>query len=396
MKKAAFYTLGCRANQHQTFCLECQMSNPPAGRAGDKCQIVNFNETADIYIINTCTVTYDAERKSRQAIRRAIRQNPKAKIIVTGCYSKLEPDKLLKEFSQIEIIDVPSLASSIQPLGPQIRANLMIQDGCEHFCSYCIVPYARGKIKSKPLRQVIEEANQLVKAGAREIVLTGINLGTYENDLATVIRHLASIKNLLRIRLSSLEPMYIKKELIDSIAQNPKVCQHLHLPLQSGNNDILKSMNRNYSSAHYFDLVNYIREKMPDCGITTDVIVGFPGEGNKEFQQTVDLIGKIKFSRLHVFSYSKRKGTAAADFSNQVDEKTKKTRNKTLRKLGTRLMVEFANQYINKQVEILVEQAGTGITRNYIRVIYHKKEGEVGQLRLLKINQVLPDHCLAS
>ena len=372
------------------------MSNPPAGRAGDKCQIVNFNETADIYIINTCTVTYDAERKSRQAIRRAIRQNPKAKIIVTGCYSKLEPDKLLKEFSQIEIIDVPSLASSIQPLGPQIRANLMIQDGCEHFCSYCIVPYARGKIKSKPLRQVIEEANQLVKAGAREIVLTGINLGTYENDLATVIRHLASIKNLLRIRLSSLEPMYIKKELIDSIAQNPKVCQHLHLPLQSGNNDILKSMNRNYSSAHYFDLVNYIREKMPDCGITTDVIVGFPGEGNKEFQQTVDLIGKIKFSRLHVFSYSKRKGTAAADFSNQVDEKTKKTRNKTLRKLGTRLMVEFANQYLNKQVEILVEQAGTGITRNYIRVIYHKKEGEVGQLRLLKINQVLPDHCLAS
>jgi threonylcarbamoyladenosine tRNA methylthiotransferase MtaB len=391
MEKIAFYTLGCRANQHQTFCLECQMTN-------NKCQIVNFSERADIYVINTCTVTHDADRKSRQAIRRAIRQNPKAKIIVTGCYAKLEGKELKKHFPSIKLLLEPRISFSGSNVKPRVRANLMIQDGCEHFCSYCIVPYARGKIKSKPLDQIMDEVKQLVEAGTREIVLTGINLGTYnavDGNLSSVVNRLSSIKYLSRIRLSSLEPMYINRELIDAIAHTPKVCRHLHIPLQSGDNKILLSMNRNYSRDDYLNLIHYIRSKIPDCGITTDVIVAFPGEGEKEFQNTVDLIHQIKFSRTHIFTFSKRKGTPAAEFPNQVDEKTKKHRSKILHDLRVKYMIEFAEQYLNKEVEILVEQKGEGLTGNYIRIKYDGKEDEIGKLLKLKITEIKGDLCLA-
>jgi threonylcarbamoyladenosine tRNA methylthiotransferase MtaB len=257
----------------------------------------------------------------------------------------------------------------------------MIQDGCEHFCSYCIVPYARGKIKSKPLEQIVDEANQLVEAGAREIVLTGINLGTYQFDLPPAINRLSSFVSLHRIRLSSLEPMYITKELIDVVAATPKVCKHLHLPLQSGDNHILSAMHRNYSRDDYLDLIHYIRSKMPNCGITTDIMVGFPGEGEPEFQNTVDLIHQIKFSRMHIFTYSKRKSTPAAEFPNHVEPKMKKQRSKHLHKLRNKYMFEFANQYLNKEVEILVEQKGEGLTSNYIRCFYNDPSDSSGNLK---------------
>ena len=388
MQKIAFYTLGCRANQYQTDVLKSEIRNT-------KSEIVDFHLEANLYVINTCTVTEDADRKSRQAIRRAIRQNPKAKIIVTGCYAKLKAEELTKDFPNIEILLPPSLPPHPSPLSPRIRANLMIQDGCEHFCSYCIVPYARGKIKSKPLEQIMEEANRLVKAGAREIVLTGINLGTFQFDLPTLIAHLSLVKDLYRIRLSSLEPMYISKELIDRVAENPKVCKHLHLPLQSGDNTILSAMNRNYSREEYLELIHYIRSKIPDCGITTDIMVGFPGEGKKEFLNTVDLIRQIKFSRMHIFTYSRRKKTPAAEFSNQVDEKTKKQRSKYLHELKNKHMLEFAEKYLNKEVEILVEQKGEGLTDNYIRVIYPGKGNEVGKLHRLTIKELKEGYCLA-
>lgn len=374
MKKIAFYTLGCRANQYQTEVLKSQLTSYES-------RVVDFQLEADVYVINTCTVTLDADRKSRQAIRRAIRQNPKAKIIVTGCYTKLEPDILKKEFPEIEIKDPQSLPPSPQTLAPRIRANLMIQDGCEHFCSYCIVPYARGKIKSKLLEQVFDEAKRLVETGAREMVLTGINLGTYQFDLCAVIHRLSVLKDLQRIRLSSLEPMYIRKELIDTIAENPKACKHLHIPLQSGDNKILAAMNRNYSTDGYLDLIHYIRAKMPDCGITTDIIVGFPGEGEKEFQNTMDLVNQIKFSRIHIFTYSERKGTLAAELPNQIDHKTKNQRSKHLHKLRNKYMVDFAGKYLNKEVEILVEQKGEGLTSNYIRCFFNDPTDSSGHLK---------------
>jgi threonylcarbamoyladenosine tRNA methylthiotransferase MtaB len=369
MKKTAFYTLGCRANQAQTEALKSQTE-----------EIVDFKEHADEYIINTCTVTHDADRKSRQAIRRAIRQNPKAKIIITGCFAKLEAEELKKLFPQAEIMPPPSLAPRPSTLAPRVRSNLMIQDGCEHFCSYCIVPYARGKVKSKPLDQIEKEAKQLVKAGAREIVLTGINLATYQYDLKEVIKILSPIEKLYRIRFSSLEPMYLDKKLIDAIAENKKVCRFFHIPLQSGDNNILKAMGRNYQQKDYIDLIKYIREKIPECGISTDIIVGFPGESEKEFQSTVDLINRLKFSRIHIFSYSIRKGTPAADMPNQVDEKIKAKRNKELHLLRDKYMEEFAKQYFNKEVEILVERKGEGLTSNFIRCFFDDPTNSTGQL----------------
>lgn len=396
MKTIAFYTLGCKANQYQTFGLQCQMTN-------DQCQMVDFNETAEVYVINTCTVTEDADRKSRQAIRRAIRQNPKAKVIVTGCYAKLNKNHLIKSFPKAEIIDIPNHLSTNPPnhLSGRVRVNLMIQDGCEHFCSYCIVPYARGRIKSKPLDQVMQEANCLVEAGAREIVLTGINLGTYGKNVGTtfmvvrneqtginpvptlpdVLRELSKIDNLYRIRLSSLEPMYIDKALIDAVAETPKACHHLHIPLQSGDDQILKSMNRNYSRKEYLELINYVRKKIPDCGITTDIIAGFPGEGEREFQNTVDVINEVRFSRLHIFTYSARKGTPAADFPKQVDEKTRKKRSQILHTLRAKHMLEFAGQYLNREVEILVEQKGEGLTSNYIRCFFDDPADSSGNIK---------------
>lgn len=382
MQRIAFYTLGCKANQYQTEVIKSQVASHGS-------QVVDFHSEADVYIINTCTVTEDADRKSRQVIRRAIRQNPKAKVIVTGCYAKLAAEELKKTFPQITLTSFPP--SPWKGVRAQVRSNLMIQDGCEHFCSYCIIPYARGKVKSKPREEIIDEANRLVKAGAREIVLTGINLGTYRSnsdDLSSLLHHLSSIDNLYRIRLSSLEPMHLTKELIDAVAELPKVCKHLHIPLQSGDNGILKSMNRNYSRDDYLDLIDYIKTKMPECGITTDIMVGFPGEGEKEFQNTVDLINQIKFSRMHIFTYSKRKGTPAAEFPNQVADKTKKQRSKILHKLRTKYMTEFAQQYLNREVEILVEQKGEGLTSNYIRCFFNDPQDSSGTLKKIFVKSV--------
>lgn len=375
MKKTAFYTLGCRANQAQTDDIKSSV----VGRGS---QVVDFKEFADEYIINTCTVTHDADRKSRQAIRRAIRQNPNAKIIITGCYAKLETEKIKELFPQIDIIPSPSLIFRDNPLSSvRTRMNLMIQDGCEHFCAYCIVPYARGKVQSKPLDQIEKEAQQLVEAGAREIVLTGINLATYQYDLTEVIKLLSPIENLYRIRFSSLEPMYLDRKLIDAIAKNQKVCRFLHIPLQSGDNRILKSMKRNYNRKDYIDLIKYIKGKIRECGISTDIIVGFPGEGEQAFQNTIDLVNELKFSRIHIFPYSIRKGTPAAEMPNQVEEHTKAKRNKTLHKLRDKYMGEFAKQYLNKEVEVLVERKGEGLTSNFIRCFFDDPTDSTGTLR---------------
>jgi threonylcarbamoyladenosine tRNA methylthiotransferase MtaB len=264
----------------------------------------------------------------------------------------------------------------------------MIQDGCEHFCSYCIVPFARGKVTSKPLDQIIAEAKQLVSAGAREIILTGINLGTYQHDLSSVIRRLSSIPNLMRIRISSVEPMYLTRKLIDTVAQTPGACHHFHLPLQSGDNEILKAMQRNYTAEDYLGMIDYIRSKIPDCGISTDIIVGFPGEGEKEFKNTLLLVKRAGFSRLHIFPYSKRKGTAAVIFPGQISTATKKQRSKLLSSLNRQLMCEFAGRYLGGEVEILVEQKGEGLTSNYIRCHFNDPPDSSGSHKIILARSV--------
>jgi len=378
MTKYCIYTLGCKANQYQSSALECQMIR----LWRDKCQMVKFGQIADIYVINTCTVTIDADRKSRQAIRRALRLAKK--VIVTGCYARLQEESLKKLFPEIEILrDIPP--SPCQGRGSQrvrVRENLLIEDGCENFCSYCIVPYARGKVVRKPLEDILREADLLVSAGAREIVLTGINLGAW-GDLCSVLRALCATPNLLRLRLSSIEPQYVTEELIKTIAYQPKICHHLHLPLQSGDDHILKLMNRQYTTDNYLNIIGKIRSKIPDCGISTDVIVGFPNEGEAEFQNTVDLIDQIKFFRLHIFPYSKRELTAAAKLPGQVDPKTKKARYAMLNELRNKHMREFAESYLGKEVEILVERQGEGLTGNYIRVKFDDPLNSTGKLHRL-------------
>jgi len=261
----------------------------------------------------------------------------------------------------------------------------MIEDGCENFCSYCIVPYARGKVKSKSFNETIAEAKQLVDAGVREIILTGINLGAYQFDLSSLVHHLSSIENLLRIRLSSIEPQYITDKLIETIKDNPKICKYLHIPLQSGDDKILSIMNRKYTKEDYLNLINKIRKSIPDCGISTDIIVGHPGEGEAEFENTIDLVEKIQFSRLHIFTFSKRDLTEAANFPDQVDAKTKKERYTLLNKLRTKYLREFAEKYLGKEVEILVEQKGEGLTSNYIRIRFDDPIDSSGQLKKILV-----------
>lgn len=380
-KRAALLTFGCRANQYQTDVLKNTLF-------GEETEIVPFNEFAHEYLINTCTVTHDADRKSRQAIRRAIRQNPKAKIFAAGCYAKLKGKELKAVFPQIEII-LPDFLSP-NPINHcrRVRANLMIENGCENFCSYCIVPYARGRVSIKPAETVLAQARQMVKNGVKEIVLTGINLGAYGKGLSPLLSELSMIEGLMRIRLSSIEPMYATKELVETIAGNKKACHHLHIPLQSGDDQILKAMNRTYSIESYLNIVRMIRETIPDCGISTDIMVGFPGEGSKEFQNTLIQIERIGFSRLHVFSYSKREGTKAVLLPDQIPAEIKKERNTGLNKLNLSLTQKFARRYLGKKIEILVEQRGEGLTSNFIRCFFEDQKDSTSKMIKLAVQSI--------
>lgn len=375
----AVYTFGCRANQYQSGALELQTPNC-------KLQNVKFGQPADIYIINTCTVTLDAERKSRRAIRQAFKLAKK--VYVAGCFARLNRESLIKEFPFIEIIDADFLRPGIPAQPGRIRQNLMIEDGCENFCTYCIVPYARGKIRTKPKEQVLDEAKKLVGLGAREIILTGINLGEYGSpNICSLVDSLSSIPSLLRIRLSSIEPMYITDELIKRIASNPKACKHLHIPLQAGDDGILKAMGRKYIADEFMELCARIYGNIPDCAITTDIIVGFPGETDANFKNTLKLSEKIGFSRIHIFSYSKREGTKAASFKNQVHGKIIKERYNQLNKLRSNLMKQFSGKYTGQEVEVLAEQKGEGLTSNFIRTRFDDPNDSTGKLKKLVLTK---------
>lgn len=421
--KVAVYTLGCKVNQNESDTIISHFKN--AGY-----QEVPFEDKADVYLVNTCTVTHLADRKSRQMIRRAIRKNNDALIVVTGCYAQTAPEAVLNipgvdlvigtrdRFRLVELVEeakrsekpvnavknIMEVKTFEEIPGEEIlphraRAYLKIQEGCNRFCSYCIIPFARGPVRSRPISQVLKKAKQLIDSGYQEIILTGIHTGAYGTeipqgyDLTFLIEKLINISGLKRLRVSSIEPNEVCERMIELMSVSPILCRHLHIPLQSGNDAVLQRMNRVYNVREYARLIKMIREKIPEIAITTDVIVGFPGETEEEFTHTYTFIEKMNFSRLHVFKYSPRKGTPAASFPNQVSSDIKEERSTKLISLGRRLSREYAEKNINKVLSVLVEQRMVisgreyweGHTDNYLRVVFvsgHNLQGRLVQVHL--------------
>jgi len=382
MKTIKFFTLGCKVNQYDTQKIREQFLS-----AGFKEE--NNARPANICLINTCTVTHRADSDSLNLIRRAKRENPKAKIIVTGCLAELDSKKIegadfiVKNKSKGKIVN---LLQGLSPKGTvpvtgisdfqgHTRAFVKIQDGCDNFCSYCKIPLVRGRSLSRPKNDIIAEVNRLVERGFKEIVLTGICLGSY-SGLSGLIEGLEKIEGLLRIRLSSIEAGDVSDGLINKISESEKLCRHLHIPIQSGDDEILKKMNRKYNRAGYLSLIKKIKRKIPGMAITTDVLVGFPGESEKNFSNTLDLIKKIMPLKVHIFPYSSRPGTVAAGF---VDPPIKaeiiKERIRRLQKVAGDCKISFEKNFLGRTMPVLFESRvknkldfWQGYTDNYLKV----------------------------
>lgn len=397
--KVAFYTLGCKVNQNDTQGLMDLFQKQGY-------EVIPFQGGADVYVINTCAVTMVGEQKSRQIIRKTLNFNPQAVMVVTGCYAQTSPQiiagipgvnlvvgiadrprilELVQQFmidyrNQINVSRIDGIDEWIDlPLSEpaeRTRAMLKIEDGCEEFCSYCIVPYARGKVRSMPMKQVVEKFNALQQKGYREIVLTGIHLGQYGREQGTSLHHLLIeiLKRVdgCRIRLGSLEPNDLPDDLLNLVLNNPAICQHLHIPLQSGCDRILKLMNRHYNSGFVADLLARIREKNPLIAIGTDLIVGFPGETEADFIITRDFVQKQNFSRIHVFRFSPRRGTAAAELPDRVSKSVQEERSKIIQQIATQAAQVYTQKFIEKNVEVLFEKkivgGWTGLTGEYLRM----------------------------
>lgn len=394
MKTYKIYTLGCKVNQYDSGKLAGGLES-----AGFKIAPKN----ADLAIINSCAVTQTAMNKSARIVKVAKKENPKAKIILVGCWTRVARPVVDGVDLVLKSSDVNELIKKIAKKTPldnglsavnRSRYFMKIQDGCEQYCSYCIIPYARGKIKSRSEREVIREIKLAAAAGFEEIVLSGIHLGLYgkgtKNNLASLLKKLVKIKNLGRIRLSSIEITEVNDEIIKLI-KSGKVCRHLHIPLQSGCDKILKLMNRPYDTKYFSDRIKQIRKQVPDIAVSTDVIVGFPGETEKDFQITKKFIEKIKFSRLHVFPFSAHEKTPAAKFFGQVVEKERLRRAKELRQLGFKLEKEYRKKFKGKNLEVVVERIGSekilGKTEYYFDVEIAKNkfsDAKVGQIIKIK------------
>lgn len=403
MKTVAFTTLGCRVNQYDTDAMRglfIQSGYTP----------VDFDEKADIYVINTCSVTNMGERKSRQLIRKAKRTNEDAYIIVTGCYAQLAPEAIAtidgvnlvigtnnrhrvvelveqlesteKQISIVRNIMEQATFEEMPLYGNEIdkaRAFMKIQEGCNNYCTFCIIPYTRGKLKSRRVEDIVKEAKRLVEHGYHEIVLTGIHLGNYgielleKPNLAHVVKALLEIPGLERIRLGSIESVEVSEELVDLMAKDPRFCTHLHLPLQAGSDHILKLMNRHYNLQEFKDLIARLRSRIPGLAITTDIIAGFPGETDEDFEETMRTVEEIGFTHIHAFPYSKREGTPAATMEDQVPEAVKKTRVVLLKSLGQKGLQKFAEQMIGKPAEILIEREEDGYYLGFTNEYIHGK-----------------------
>lgn len=392
MKTVKFYTLGCKVNQYETQVIREQFL-----KAGFK--EINNKEKADIYVINTCTVTETADAKSRHYIRYAHRENPKAKIVVCGCYVELDSQEIkkikgvthiVKNKDKYKILQLLNGFKSKKDISKEFnkcgitkffghtRAFLKIQDGCNNLCSYCKIPLVRGHSRSRPFEDIIKEVKELVKNGYKEIVLCGICLGSYGKDLSPprslieVINELERIDSLLRIRLSSIEAIDITEDLITKLAESKKLCPHLHIPIQSGDDQILKLMNRRYSFLDYLNLIQRIKSCVPELSITTDIMVGFPGETEENFQNTISLIKRILPLKVHIFPYSRREGTFASKFSFSVPIQVTKERSQRLKKIAEECRRIYITRFLNKEMEVLFENQKEdfweGFTKNYIKV----------------------------
>lgn len=404
MKKFIIKTLGCKVNQYESESLCLSLKN--AGFEESK------GEPADLCIINTCTVTGKASMQSRQAIRQAIRSNPEARIVVTGCYAQTEPDAIEKIPGVHDIVpnpakhtipertrrsrhadapDGPRYAIRAQQtfssspdlvFGKRTRPFLKIQDGCDAFCSYCIVPYARGPRRSMDVESVLDHIRRLGESGAKEIVLTGIHLGNYGLDLIppknllTLLERIHELNAVERVRLSSIEPNEIREDIVRLVQTSAVICDHFHIPLQSGNDDILKKMNRPYSRSFFRERINYIHQCMPTAAIGVDTLIGFPGETEKAFEDTYSLIRELPVSYLHVFPFSPRKGTMAAEMPEKVSSFEIKDRCSRIRDLGKQKKSDFHNRFNGKTVDVLVEGSRDkntgrlkGLTSNYVKVL---------------------------
>lgn len=414
-------TLGCKVNQYESEAV-AEMFNKKGYM-----QLDHEIENPDIFIVNTCTVTNLSDRKSRQAIRRVKRNNPDAVIAVMGCYSQVAPEKvenidgvdivigtterdkivdLCEEFEKenrkINIVRSLKYDHEFQKIHTKhtdgmTRAYMKVQDGCNRFCSYCIIPYARGPIRSRSINDAVEEAKQLAENGYKEIILTGIHVGSYGYDLGKerlidLIEAIAEVDGIKRIRLSSVEQGIISEEFLQRVVETGKLCDHFHLSLQSGSDEILKKMNRKYNCDEFYKSTELIRKYMPDAGLTTDVIVGFPEESEKNFKETVEFIKKVNFSKIHIFKYSKRAGTPAAKIKNQIDGNIKIQRADILAELNEDLMKNFKMKNFGKNRSLLVEEEiekgkFLGYTTNYIRCLVSSDNDIRNKIIDVKINE---------
>jgi len=397
MAKVAFETFGCRLNQYDTELLREDFESSGF-------LIVDPEDNPDIFVINTCTVTSRADRQARNLIRRRIRMNPQSMVVVTGCYAEAYPEEL-KAIDGITLIPSRDEIVNFFNLGAQefitrfkghTRAFVKVQEGCDEFCTYCIVPYVRGKPRSREAKEIIHEIESLAQRGYNDFVLTGTNIGKYKSNSEGLVQLLEKIETLPCVRrmdLGSIEPLTITSELVGFARNSNKFANHFHISLQSGDDSILKRMKRDYTVAWYEELINKIWTEVPDVSIGTDVIVGFPGEGETEFMNTYNFIDKLPFAYLHVFRYSPRKGTKAAEFKETVNQEIVKNRAEVLRQLGIKKSLEFRKEFVGKEVEVHVESKPrngclVGITSNYIKVLFRGPSALRGKFAKVRITEV--------
>ena len=422
-KKVALHNLGCKVNAYETEAMQEMLEQ--AGYT-----IMPFKEGADVYVINTCTVTNIADRKSRQMLHRARKMNPDAIVVAAGCYVQAQAEHgeidecidivignnkkkdlipLLEQYFQKRekenaVIDINHTKEyeelHLSKTGGHTRAYIKVQDGCNQFCTYCIIPYARGRVRSRSLESVLEEVRNLAAHGYREVVLTGIHLSSYgidlkDTDLLQLIQAVHEIEGIERIRLGSLEPRIITEEFARTIAALPKMCPHFHLSLQSGCNATLQRMNRRYSAEEYFEKCQLLRKYFDNPALTTDVIVGFPGETEEEFEESRAFVDKVDFYETHIFKYSRREGTKAAVMEHQIAEQDKAKRSAVMIEMGQKKQAQYEAAFYGKQVKVLVEEKvqieGTeywiGHTKEYMKVALQSENNLENQLLMITLNQ---------
>ena len=433
MRKAALHNLGCKVNSYETEAMTQLLK-----KAGY--EIVSFQDQADVYIINTCSVTNMADRKSRQMLHKAKKQNPNAVVVATGCYVQTATEKVAQDLSidlvvgnnrKKDIVEILNEYYAEKEAGEQVkeeyvidinhtdeyedleistvtehtRAHLKIQDGCNNFCSYCIIPYARGRIRSRTMESIKAELERPSASGFKEIVLTGINLSCYEDNgkkLIDVIEMADNVNGIERIRLGSLDPEVVTEDFVERLGKVKKICPHFHFSLQSGCDKTLKAMNRHYTSDEYYEKCQLIRKYIDNPAFTTDVIVGFPGETEEDYISSREFVKKVKFAELHVFKYSKRDGTVAAKMPNQIDEKIKTLRSEDLIKTGEELTKEFRQAKIGQDTTVLFEEKilldnkeyWVGHTVDYIKIAVPEKENLEGQIRKVNVKDFLTNEIM--